>query len=156
MTRVRQDEAVKNQQSVLRGEGAVKPEAPVGAVHKGRPRKGKPPPDPRQKGGVATTKNLSMGTVCSRCGKSPVHDRQRCPARDATYHKCGKQEHYQRVCKSAKVGAVLQDKSNPGETDDPFLGAVGEDEKPWEVDVLLNKTPMEFHIDTGAEVTVIS
>lgn len=40
VTRVRQDKAVKKQQSVLRGEGAVKPEAPVGTVHKGRPRRG--------------------------------------------------------------------------------------------------------------------
>ena len=44
-----------------------------------------------------------------------------------------------RVCKSAKVGAVHQDKLNPGETDDPFLGVVGEVKKPWVVNVLLNK-----------------
>ena len=61
-----------------------------------------------------------------------------------------------RVCKSAKVGKIHQDKLNPGETDDPFLGVVGEVEKPWVVKVLLNETPMEFHIDTRAEVTVIS
>lgn len=117
---------------------------------------GNPPPGTRQRGGVATTRNPSMGEVCSRCGKSPLHDRQRCPARDATCHKYGKRGHYQRLCKSAKVGAVHQDKLNPGKTDDPFLGVVGEVEKPWVVKVLLNETPMEFHIDTRAEVTVIS
>ena len=58
------------------------------------------------------------------------------------------------MCKFAKVGAVHQDKLNPGETDDP--GVVREVKKPWVVNVLLNETPMEFHIDTGAEVTVIS
>ena len=47
-----------------------------------------------------------------------------------------------------KVEAVHQDELNSGETDDPFLGVVGEVEKPWVVDVLLNETPMEFHINT--------
>ena len=117
VTRVHQDETVKKHQSVLRGEGAVKPEAPVGTVHKARPRRSNPPPGTRQRGGVATTRNPSMGGVCSRCGKSLLHDRQRCPARDATCHKCRKRGHYQRVCKSAKVRTVHQDKLNPGETD---------------------------------------
>ena len=61
ITRVHQDEAVKKHQSVLRGEGAVKPEAPVGTVHKARPRRSKPPPGTRQRGEVATTRNPSMG-----------------------------------------------------------------------------------------------
>ena len=61
VTRVHQDEAVKKHQSVLRGEGAVKPEAPVGTVHKARPRRSKPPPGTRQRGRVATTRNPSMG-----------------------------------------------------------------------------------------------
>ena len=54
------------------------------------------------------------------------------------------------------VGAILQDKSNPGETYDPFLGTVREDKKVWVMDVQLNKTPMEFHIDARAKVIVIS
>ena len=54
------------------------------------------------------------------------------------------------------IGAIFQDKLNPGETDDPFLGAVREDKKLWVMDVQLNKIPMEFHIDAGAKVTIIS
>ena len=157
VTRVRQAEAVKKQQSVLRGEGAVKPDIPVGAIQRGRPKKGNPQIGPRQKGGVTAHKQPPTGTVCSRCGKSPAHDRQRCPARDATCHKCGKRGHYQRVCKSAKVGVVQKDETNLHDTDDAFLGTVGdESEEPWTVNALLNETLIEFHIDTGAEVTVIS
>ena len=39
-----------------------------------------------------------------------------------------------------------------------FLGAVGahSENDPWAVTLQLNEKPMEFHIDTGAEVTVIS
>ena len=32
---------------------------------------------------------------CYRCGKTPAHDRQRCPAKDAICKKCGKRGHYQ-------------------------------------------------------------
>ena len=41
-----------------------------------------------------------------------------------------------------------------GETS--FLGVVGEGKKPWVVNGQLNETLMEFHIVTGAEVTLIS
>ena len=35
--------------------------------------------------------------------------------------------------------------------DDIFMGAVEtQDGKPWSVSLLLNKTPVDFHIDTGA------
>ena len=54
-----------------------------------------------------------------------------------------------------KVGGVQAGHSEP--SDDYFLGAVGaQGGDPWAVTLQLNKTPMEFHIDTGAEVTVIS
>ena len=61
-----------------------------------------------------------------------------------------------RECANLQRSEQFSNKSNPGETDDPFLEAIGEVEKPWVVDMLLNKTPMEFHIDTGSEVTIIS
>lgn len=61
------------------------------------------------------------------------------------------------MCRSAKVGVVQKDETNSHDTDDAFLGTVGdESEEPWTVNALLNETLIEFHIDTGAEVTVIS
>ena len=100
VTRVCQAEEVKKQQSVLRGEGAVKPDITVGAIQRGKPKKGNPQIGPRQKGGVTAHKHPPTGTVCSRCGKSPAHNCQRCPARDTTCHKCGKQGHITRWCVS--------------------------------------------------------
>ena len=32
--------------------------------------------------------------VCSRCGKLPIHDRENCPAKDATHQKCAKYGHH--------------------------------------------------------------
>ena len=57
-----------------------------------------------------------------------------------------------------KISEVQAACSEP--SDDYFLRAVGAHSEnsndPWAVTLQLNKTPMEFHIDTGAGVTVIS
>ena len=57
-----------------------------------------------------------------------------------------------------KISGVQAAYSEP--FDDYFLKAVGAHSEnsndPWAVTLQLNETPMEFHIDTGAEVTVIS
>ena len=90
---------------------------------------------------------------CLRCGKSPPHGRQQCPARDATCRKCSKKGHFQAVCKSSRsVGAVQADPS------DVFLGTVDADvstvSSPWNVTLLVNGTQMGLKIDTGADVMV--
>ena len=61
----------------------------------------------------------SQPTTCTRCGRTPLHNRQLCPARDAICCKCSKRGHFQVVCRStAKVGEVHQDDPNE------FLGGV--------------------------------
>ena len=56
------------------------------------------------------------------------------------------------MCRSVRtVREVCQDGNN-----EAFLGAVGSDQNnPWLVKVQLMNTDVEFHIDTGAEVSVI-
>ena len=164
VTQVRQSEAIKQQQPLLRGGSAVKPDTPIGAVQRkrgpGQRTKGK-----RSRAISGQSQQVNRATpqshpcnspVCTRCGKSPNHDREHCPAKDATCRKCAKKGHYQAMCRSTlKVGGVQAGHSEP--SDDYFLGAVGaQGSDPWAVTLQLNKTPMEFHIDTGAEVTVIS
>ena len=150
LTKVRQAEAVKKQQPLMRGEGGDNghPGAAVGGVNRSRqPKKPKQPP----KG--PTVPPVSS---CQWCGKMPSHSRQNCPAKVAVCRKCGKKGYYQRVCKSAKVGGVHQG-SESGSSSTTFLGNVGEDTpKEWMVEVKLNGKPVKFLIDTGAEVTVIS
>lgn len=148
ITQARQTEAVHQQQPLLRGEGAEK-NVPVGAVHKrtSTPQR-KSGYRPRPQSGMFTSSNR---TSCSRCGKSPVHDRQHCPAKDAICRKCHKRGHFRAVCRTTRVGGV-------SEEDSQFLGAVTNQNvsNPWETMLLLNDTSVKFQIDTGAEVTVIS
>ena len=154
VAKAREAEAVRQQQSVVRGEEPKKPETPVGAVHRGTPNTRRAPHAPRQRGEATARVRPPERRACYRCGNTPAHDRLRCPARDATCRKCGKRGHYQRVCKSVQVGVVEEETDSE---EDAFLGTVGEGHgNPWLVKARLNGVFMEFQIDTGAAVTVIS
>ena len=87
--------------------------------------------------------------VLPRCGRSPPHDRQSCPARDSTCHKCSKS-----VCRSSsKVSELHED----AKMTNKFLGGLNSNEitnNPWRLTIDLNEVPTEFDIDTGAEVSV--
>ena len=153
ITQVRQAEAIKQDQPLLRGGSDVKADTPVGVVHKGRSWQRSKRGSASRQNSRATPTQPETGTACSRCGKIPAHDRQHCPARDAICRGCGKKGHYQSQCRSAKV-------SNIEAGEDVFLGTVGDSRsassEPWVATVNVNGTPIELLIDTGAEVTVMS
>ena len=164
VAKVRQAEAVKKQQPLLRGEthasvtpGGRKPDIPVGAVQRGKwvPKGSKQTRKPRGLAHHQPGRNSQSQSTCTRCGKSPLHDRQFCPARDVVCHKCSKRGHFQAVCRSpVRVGEIHREDST-----DTFLGGVDAQDtadNPWRLSLMLNGTPTEFEIDTGAEVTVIS
>ena len=154
VTLARQSEAIKQQQKVVRGVVGSNPPG-VGAITRQQPHQG----GDRPKRQTHPKPTLPQAT-CTRCGRSPPHTRQQCPAREAICHKCAKKGHFQSVCKSSKKVAAVQAADDDGE----FLGTVtaqvqtstgkvGTD--PWMVELLLNGSPVQFKIDTGADVSVI-
>ncbi len=81
----------------------------VGAMQKRKwvPRDSKYTPRKQKTAYSQSCKNSQCQSTCTRCGKSPSHDRQHCPARDAICRKCSKRGHYQMVCRStAQVSYV--------------------------------------------------
>ena len=151
ITAARQSETVHKQQPVVRGEGEK--DLPVGAVQQKKTvQKGKTSYKPRQ-----PDRATQFTPTCYKCGRSPPHDRRYCPAKEATCLNCGKKGHFQAVCRvPAKVGRIGQSDSEEDDTD-VFLGAItGNTRNPWEITLEVNTKPVVFHIDTGAEVTVIS
>ena len=74
----RQSEAVKKQQSTVREELGEQPTAAVGEVRRYKPK----------------VQANTPGSTCYRCGRSPPHAKQQCPAREATCNKCHKKGHY--------------------------------------------------------------
>ena len=143
ITQVRQSEAVKLQQPTLRGNPKDTPVGEVQSKHHARPKQAPQKSKPKN--------SRPENSKCSWCGKSPSHSRQKCPAKDATCRKCKKTGHYEAVCRSAaKVSSIEQE-------EDAFIGTVSDRSKDnWSITLQVNDKPTEFHIDTGAEVTVIS
>ena len=153
VTQVRQAESIKQQQSLVRSmsENHKQPDNRMGAVHKRRF------PDKPQRTDNSTAVGKQSKPTCRWCGKSTLHTKQQCPAKDAVCHKCRKRGHFQSVCRSAKLGEVHRDTP---EKSDAFMGGIqkGDNSKdsPWSVVLTLNGKPTKFEIDTGAEVTAIS
>ena len=160
MAMARQSEAVHKQQPVVRGmqqhDTPTMEQEKVDALsyrnpkNAGRYRRADKQRLPRNNPGGAPQNK------CSRCGKSPKHSKQQCPARDSTCKKCGKKGHYTSCCFSKDVSLIRED-SNPESEEDVFLGSLeSQGETQWHTTVTLNQTHVKFKLDTGAEVTAIS
>ena len=117
--------------------------------------------------------NFVDKSKCSRCGKPNHLGKEQCPAKTATCRKCHKRGHFQTVCRSTKsVKTITNDEDTDDSADDEltydrFIGTIEESDTlevptvtagsdPWKITVSLNALPIEFHIDTGADVTVIT
>ena len=147
---VRKKEAVKEQHLQLRGEGTTKDPIVLDEV-KGRTppfKKGAARPPPRKWGSHGTTTKPR----CKRCGRDQ-HPPDKCPARNASCHKCNRKGHFSSQCFS-KTAAVS---TNELSLDAAFLGAVSsEQDTAWTCTLLIDEKEISFKLDTGAEVTAIS
>ena len=96
---------------------------------------------------------------CSRCGKTPSHSRQQCPAREAICHRCHKKGHYQSMCRTLPKQSIQSITSEVSDRfSDQFLGVVTDSTNHsnlWNATVMLNGKAVEFKLDTGADVSVI-
>lgn len=141
---VRQGETVRQQQSLLRMSSGTS-DTLVGTVHKtGKTRRPYKGLGTQKSGARGTTKGSQPHvrfSLHTRYGKSPAHDRQHCPAKDAECRKCKKRGHYQAVCRStANISGVHSQgsqhhKEHKEDLYDAFMGAVGgtdsSDTNPW-------------------------
>ncbi|KAK9519969.1 hypothetical protein VZT92_022659 [Zoarces viviparus] len=93
---------------------------------------------------------------CGQCGKAWHSKDENCPARKSTCNTCNKVGHWSRVCRSRKAVSEVTEQT---EQQQPyFLGAVnksGGSPEQWAVDLLVGSTPVDFKIDTGADVNII-
>ena len=95
ITMARQTEAVREQQSVVRGDienSHTRVETVYGV----------------QSFQQKQTARSNPTKKCTRCGKSPTHPHNQCPAHEAKCRKCKKQGHYESVCRSTATMATIQ------------------------------------------------
>ena len=152
----RQSEAVKKQQAVVRGQPQEALSSSIDRVERQTTRFTRKPWQDKPPNKSLYTQQQSTNN-CTWCGKFPSHSRHLCPAREAVCHKCRKKGHFKAVCRSAYNVSVVTVAEEDSSDSDAFLGTVSGtgSSKPWQITMLLNNSPLEFRIDTGADVTVI-
>ena len=154
ITKTRQSEEVRRQQSDLRGEnGGASRCSNVDAVHAKSYRKFPSKPQAQSPGKDKPNAWPQSGSkACYRCGKMPSHGIMECPAKDAVCHNCGKNGHYGKVCRSS---AKSLNSVTTEEEECFFLGAVDSGKDPWTVQLQVRQKTVCFKIDTGADVTAL-
>ncbi|GBL80181.1 hypothetical protein AVEN_29157-1 [Araneus ventricosus] len=110
-------------------------------------------------------KRQSSGRKCHYCGSHHVPGR--CPAYGKRCWRCGKQNHFARVCKSKSVNRVCQNIAEESTNstnsckyppEQFFVGNVRADSmsSSWQAILLINDRPVNFKLDTGAQANIIS
>jgi plasmid maintenance system killer protein len=103
-------------------------------------------------------------TACSKCGKDHL-PHQRCPAAGAQCHKCGKMNHFARVCRSQlpiprgnkRVQVVEEESDNEDDLKIYTVTSKHKSQKDWNISVKVNgKNNIKFKIDTGAQCNIMS
>lgn len=121
MTAIRQHEEIKKQQPIVREINTAEKQANVDFL-----KYKKTFQKENQTGKTLTANKKGQKDFqkdqksCGRCGKAPAHSLNNCAARDAECRKCHKKGHFAAVCRSVRIGAVLEEV----EGDTLFLGAV--------------------------------
>ena len=152
-TKIRQREAVHEQQRELKGAQGGKP----GNLDNLQSRRRTNYSDRRRESNHPreTGEGRPRDKQCTRCGKGQ-HPREKCQARDATCYKCQRKGHYSSQCRSKTVAPVtVEGQSNLEST---FLDAASTPKgTAWFADIQLSdQETLTFKLDTGAEVTAIS
>ena len=158
---VRQDEAVNDQQRLLKGDTSL-PEALMVNGVAGKQRNSQRSHNYATAG--RTTPRTPRGPfqdrkqICSRCGHNKHVGKEKCPAASATCHKCNKKGHYSAQCFSkTHNNPDKQATAHELSLDTAFLDVMTTNqETTWNMIVTLNTKPVEFKLDTGAAVTAIS
>jgi hypothetical protein len=143
----RQSESVRKQKSLVRNDLC---DSTVDAV-KTKTR------NQRERQQMPRTKkpfNQQKGAGCRRCGHRQNHSIDNCPAKGVKCFKCSNMGHFVKCCATNKSvrSVTIDEEQNEG-----FLGTIyNKFNKAWTKKCCINNKELNFKIDTGADVTVIS
>lgn len=96
---------------------------------------------------------------CRNCGYDVHKTIEQCPAKGQTCRKCGKMNHYQRVCRSKTVHDVENEQCEE-ENSDFYVDTVNRSFSHYDqafatLHVGPKKIPIRFKIDTGSQVNIL-
>lgn len=104
--------------------------------------------------------NTGKGTVirnCLRCGRT--HGKNKCPAFKQTCNYCKKLNHFASQCTSKHNSIHVIDKCDDNDDTDINIDTIVMNKKGlvnWTVDLQINETEINFKIDTGSSVNIIT
>ena len=110
---IRQKEAVHEQQQSLKSAESTSSATNMESIDK-KKRDNRHPCRSRRSGNQAQGKSnakAAAGDKYGRCGRER-HSREKCPAKDAQCHSCGRKGHYSAMCRQKNVSTVLEDDPN--------------------------------------------
>jgi CRISPR/Cas system-associated protein Cas10 (large subunit of type III CRISPR-Cas system) len=107
----------------------------------------------------AKTSTSNSNVECSYCGRH-IHEKDKCPEKEAKCNLCGKKGHYSRVCRKKKeVKYITVESSNGNEANELFLGSIwkGGINKRWYGNVFVKelKKSVPFLVNTGADINCL-
>ena len=117
-------------------------------------------------------------STCRQCGLTWPHSTSPCPAKGQVCHKCGKPNHFAKMCRTkdptrqqqpchkaqqkkpqqASVNQVSAPFESKSSSDDEYLYVMSQDShssKIPTVSVTINETPIDMIIDTGASIDIV-
>ena len=108
------------------------------------------------------TQHYRQQSQCTYCG-GWHHARQKCPAAGVQCHKCGRRNHFARVCRSGTQSSrqkvhEIHDEQGDSSEEELLVAAIedGPPRKDWSATVTINAHHVTFKIDTGAQCNVMS
>ena len=156
--RIRQSEAVREQQQTLKGPTDGNMDEIRRRSNKSRQRSHGNAGDRRDRhnrgnrGREWPKQTTDDAKPCGRYGRGR-HQRDKCPARDAVCHNCQRKGHYSAQCFRKTVSTMEEEET----LDTAFLDTVsGDRSKAWIAKISVCDREVQFKLDTGAEVTAIS
>ena len=161
----RQRETVKQQQNILDGGFKTTP-AQVAGITKGKAqrKKGNSKDNSQDKSKEKPSENSKDKNPSDQKGQRCLgnfHPKKACPEHLSKCKKCSKIGLWVQACKSSKPGKLFE----VAEEEEPyFLGEFmnlsevqsNATKSPWMATVLVDKNPVDFKLDSGADVTVVN
>ena len=103
--------------------------------------------------------------TCRQCGLTWPHNAKTCPAKGQICHKCGRQNHFARMCLTkvpTQQPRINQMTSEPldsdSSSDDEYLYVLSQDTHGSKIpmmSVMISEIPVDMIIDTGASIDIL-
>lgn len=113
--------------------------------------------------GASHSRTAPQSTICGQCGNT--HSQGKCPAKGAKCHKCGRINHFSKMCRTKNIHSISQDQQNSDSDDsqDFFVYTVNNsidfnsrsDQAFVKIFINCISQEIDCKVDTGSQVNIL-